>query len=335
MSAKLAVVVPCYRVREHILKVVAGIDRTIARIYVIDDACPEDSGGHVVRHCRDPRVTVIWHPVNKGVGGAVMTGYSAALADGMDIVVKLDGDGQMNPALLREFVLPILEGTADYTKGNRFYDLEFLRTMPRIRLFGNAVLSFMNKLSSGYWDIFDPTNGYTAIHTEIIRLLPLHKISERYFFETDMLFRLNTVRAVVQDVPMKACYGDEVSNLSIAGIIGEFGYKHARNFGKRIFYNYYLRDMSVASFELPVGLLLFLFGVSFGSTHWLQAMRTGSTTPPGTVMLAALPIIMGVQFILAFLSHDINAVPLRVIHRTKSRLGRLVQATNEVPTDAD
>ena len=247
-----------------------------------------------------------------------MTGYQAAMADGMDILVKIDSDGQMDPALIDQFVSPILKGEADYTKGNRFFDLEKVRAMPIVRLFGNAVLSLMCKLSSGYWHLFDPTNGYTAIHADAARHLPFNKISTRYFFETDMLFRLNTLRAVVIDVPMEAKYGDEVSHLRISNIVGEFLAKHVRNFFKRIFYNYYLRDMSLASIELPVGLLLVVFGLVYGSYHWMFSAKAGVTTPAGSVMLAALPILMGTQLILAFLSYDIGSTPKRPIHRKKS-----------------
>ncbi len=151
--------------------------------------------------------------------------------------MKIDGDGQMDPSLIPVFVFPIAAGEADYAKGNRFFDLETIRIMPKVRLFGNAVLSFMCKLSSGYWNLFDPTNGYTAIHADVARRLPFDKISRRYFFETDMLFRLNTLRAVVVDVPMEAKYGNEESNLKISRIVGEFFAKHVRNFLKRIFYN--------------------------------------------------------------------------------------------------
>ncbi len=246
-----------------------------------------------------------------------MTGYRAAIADNMEVLVKIDSDGQMDPALILEFVAPIINGEADYTKGNRFFDLEKVRSMPKMRLFGNAVLSLMCKLSSGYWNLFDPTNGYTAIHADVARHLPFKKISNRYFFETDMLFRLNTLRAVVVDVPMEAKYGDEVSNLKISKIVGEFFAKHVRNFLKRIFYNYYLRDMSLASIELPVGLMLFTFGVVFGGYHWGHSLQAGNTTPVGTVMLAALPALMGLQLILAFLSYDISSMPQRAMHARK------------------
>ena len=311
--ALIGVVIPAYKVRSHILQVVAAVGSEISRIYVIDDCCPEHSGDFLELNCNDPRVLIIRHPENRGVGGAVISGYKAALKDGMEVIVKVDGDGQMDPSSIPSFVGPILAGEADYTKGNRFFDLEAVRAMPKTRLFGNAVLSFLTKLSSGYWDIFDPTNGYTAIHGDVARHLPLEKLSQRYFFETDVLFRLNTLRAAVVDVPIEAKYENEISNLKIRKIVPEFIIKHIRNFIKRIFYNYYLRDMSLASIELPLGLLLLLFGVSFGGYHWFASMRSGVPTSAGTVMLAALPTLTGLQLVLAFLGHDIASVPKRAL----------------------
>lgn len=311
----VAVVIPCYKVGRHILGVIAAIGPEVSKIYAVDDCCPENSGDYIRANCTDPRVVVLKNPENMGVGGAVMTGYQAGIADGVDIMVKVDGDGQMDPALIPQFIAPIIAGEADYTKGNRFFDLEAIHNMPAIRLFGNAALSFMTKMSSGYWDLFDPTNGYTAIHRDVARRLPFHKIAHRYFFETDMLFRLNTLRAVVVDVPMDAKYGDEVSNLKISRIIGEFAVKHTRNLFKRIFYNYYLRDMSLASIELPLGVLMMGFGGVFGLWHWASALHRGTVTPIGTVMLAAISLMMGLQFILAFISYDIASVPRRVVHR--------------------
>lgn len=317
MSSKIAVVIPSYKVKKHILDVLRGIGPEVCQIYVVDDCCPDHSGEFVSANCSDPRVKVLRNEENQGVGGAVMAGYQAAIADGMDVMVKLDGDGQMDPELIPDFIAPIVAGEADYTKGNRFFDLEEIRAMPKVRLFGNAILSFMTKLSSGYWNLFDPTNGYTAIHREVAKHLPMKKISKRFFFETDILFRLNTLRAVVVDIPMDAKYGDEVSNLKIGKIVGEFFVKHLRNFSKRIFYNYYLRDMSLASVELPLGILLILFGSLFGVYNWIEAASHGATTSAGTVMLSALPIIVGLQLLLAFLGHDISTVPSRPFHRVR------------------
>ena len=321
----IAIVIPCYRVTQHILDVIGDIGPESWRIYVIDDKCPDNSGDYVEANCNDPRVIVLKHDINQGVGGAVMTGYRAAITDGAEVIVKLDGDGQMNPCLILNFIEPILAGEADYTKGNRFFDLEEIRAMPKIRIFGNAVLSFMTKFSSGYWDLFDPTNGFTAIHADVARHLPFDKISRRYFFETDMLFRLNTLRAVVVDIPMDAQYGNEVSNLKISKILGEFLFKHTRNFIKRIFYNYYLRNMSLASIELPLGLVLLFAGAANGGYYWFESARSGITTPAGTVMLSALPILMGLQLLLAFLGYDIASVPHRAIHKEISAKRILAQ----------
>lgn len=318
MRPCVAVVIPCYRVTQHILGVLNQIGPEVERIYVVDDACPHQSGDLVEKQCRDPRVRVMRHQTNLGVGGAVMTGYAQAISDRADVIVKVDGDGQMDPRLIPYFIDPILSGEADYAKGNRFFDLEAVRAMPNVRLAGNAVLSLITKLSSGYWNLFDPTNGYTAIHADVAKHLPFAKISNRYFFETDMLFRLNVLRAVVVDVPMEARYEDEISSLRISRVIGEFLFKHVRNFFKRIFYNYYLRDLSLASIELPVGLLMLCFGIGYGSYHWLDSARAGVVTPAGTVMLAAIPLLMGVQFVLSFLGYDIAAVPDRPLHRKRT-----------------
>lgn len=311
----IAVIIPCYKVTRHVMKVIDAMPELVTCIYAVDDCCPENSGAYILEKNKDPRVKVLFNEKNKGVGGAVMTGYREAIKDNMYIAVKVDGDGQMNPALIPDFIEPIVCGEADYTKGNRFYNLEEIHQMPKVRLFGNAVLSLMNKLSSGYWDIFDPTNGYTAIHTDVLKKMPFSKISERYFFESDMLFRLNTLRAKVVDIPMDAHYDDEESQLKITKIIGDFFLKNIKNTYKRIFYNYFLRDMSLASIELVLGLLLLLFGTCYGLFHWVNSAQEGIVTPTGTVMLAVLPIVIGVQLILSFLAYDIENVPRRRIHK--------------------
>lgn len=313
-APRIAVIIPCYKVTVHILGVLAEIGPEVTAVYCVDDACPEVSGDFIASHCDDPRVRVLRHQQNKGVGGAVVTGYRSAIADGMDILVKVDGDGQMDPRLLPLFVTPIARGQADYTKGNRFWDLGQITRMPWLRRVGNLGLSFLAKASTGYWDLFDPTNGYTAIHASVAARLPLAKLSERYFFETDLLFRLNAVRAVVVDVPMDAHYGEEVSNLRIGKVLGEFALKHARNFVKRISYNYFLRDLSVASLQLVAGVMLLFGGATYGAIRWLELSAEGLAAPVGTVVLPAMAILSGLQLVLAFLNYDIAIRPRDVLH---------------------
>ena len=141
--------IPSYRVAQHVCGVIAQIPLLVSAIYVVDDACPDQSGAFVQKHCTDPRVKILFNPVNLGVGGATMAGYRAAIEAGAAVIVKIDGDGQMDPTLIGTFIQPLLAGEADYTKGNRFYDLEMIKRMPAIRIFGNAVLSLLTKLSSG------------------------------------------------------------------------------------------------------------------------------------------------------------------------------------------
>jgi len=312
-APRIGVVIPSYRVTRHILEVLARIGPEVTDIFVVDDACPDCSGDLVERSCTDPRVKVLRNATNQGVGGAVLAGYRAAVDAGCQCIVKIDGDGQMDPALLPRFVGPILDGYADYAKGNRFYHIEDVIAMPRVRLFGNAVLSFITKLSSGYWNIFDPTNGYTAISAELARVLPFDKIDKRYFFESDMLFRVGLLRGMVVDIPMRAVYADEVSHLKISRILVRFLGGHLRSFTKRILYQYFLRDFSVASLELVLGLAMTTFSLVFGITEWLRNAERGEVASSGTVMLAALPAILGLQFLIAFLGYDTRSVPQQPI----------------------
>jgi dolichol-phosphate mannosyltransferase len=305
----IAVVIPCYRTRRQILDVLSRIDVTVSRIYVVDDACPEGSGDLVEKSLADDRVRVLRHERNLGVGAAVVTGYRAALADGAQIVVKIDGDGQMDPAQMSRLVAPIAMAVADYAKGNRFYDFALLQQMPRVRLLGNALLSLVNKISSGYWNVMDPTNGYTAIHRIALEALPLAKIDTGYFFESDMLFRLYTVRGVVRDVPLRARYAGESSNLRIGRVLRDFPGKYVAATVKRIFYSYFLRDFNAGTLQLASGLLLLSLGGAYGVTKWINSSVSGFPTTSGAVMLAALPVLVGVQLLLGALQFDIQNVP--------------------------
>ena len=179
----IAVIIPAYKVKQFIIPLIEQIDASVKRIFVVDDKCPEFSGEFVKKNCNDSRVIVIQHDVNLGVGGALITGYKAFLAEEtLDVAVKLDGDGQMDPFLITALVRPIINGEADYAKGNRFFDLSTVQSMPGIRLFGNSMLSLINKFVNGYWHIMDPTNGFTAINRNELKRIDLSKIDNSYFF---------------------------------------------------------------------------------------------------------------------------------------------------------
>lgn len=305
----IAAVIPAYKVTGQILDVISGIGREVSKIFVIDDACPEKSGDFVEKNVKDKRVKVLRHHENQGVGGAVITGYRAALEAGADVIVKIDGDGQMDPGLISQIAKPVIDGDADYSKGNRFDSLENLFSMPRLRIFGNAILSLWSKLSTGYWTITDPTNGFTAIHRKALQGIHLDKVRKSYFFESDMLFRLSIINAVVVDVPMVAVYGEEKSNLKIRKVLLEFPWRHTVNLLKRIFYRYYLREWSVASFELPLGLVFVVFGAWFGLASYFTAIAAGRATTAGQATLSAVALILGVQLLLSFLSYDVQSEP--------------------------
>jgi dolichol-phosphate mannosyltransferase len=313
-TTKIAVIIPCYGVKTKILEVIAGLGQEVESIYVVDDACAEKPGDLVRANVEDPRVRVLRHEQNGGVGAACMTGMMAAIADGADILVKIDGDGQMDTALIPILVKPILRGEADYAKGNRFFSPEFVQAMPMRRLIGNSGLSLLSKASSGYWAVVDPTNGFIAIHSSVFALLPHEKIARRFFFESDILFRLNLLRAAVVDVPMRAIYGDEKSNLSIPAVIFPFLLRHMRNMTKRIFYTYFVRDFSIGSLYLVSGVPLVMFGLVFGAYQWLIHAHEQIEASAGTVMLAALPLILGFQLVLSFLAFDIANSPRGSIH---------------------
>ena len=305
----IAVVVPCYRVGEKVLGTIAGVGPEVTHIFVVDDACPARTGDLVEERVSDARVAVIRHDVNQGVGGAVVSGYRASLEAGASVVVKLDGDGQADPALIPLLIAPLLNGECDYVKGNRFFNPEDLAGMPIMRLVGNAALSFVTKMSTGYWNVMDPTNGFTAISVPVLHLLPLAKLSKGYFFESDILFRLNTIRAVVRDFPMRSTYEGNTSSLVIPRIIPQFLRGHVRNAVLRIIYGYFLRGFSIASIELVLSIPLLVFGMTFGLYHWFTSVANDSVASAGTVMIAAMPILVGTQLLLSFINHDMQNEP--------------------------
>ena len=303
-GATIAIVIPCYKVSKHLPSVVDSIPVWIDKIYLVDDACPEKSVANLLELNSDVRISGIFLQTNLGVGGAVKQGYRSCLNDGIDIVVRIDGDGQMDLEKLPKLLEPIISDGASFAKGNRFFNIEDLVRMPKRRLVGNLGLSFFSKFSTGYWDIFDPNNGYNAISGSTLSKLPLEKIDNRYFFESDLLFRLGLIGAKVIDVPMPAVYDQETSNLSILKSLFEFPYKHIKNLFKRIFYNYFLREFNLGSLELVLGTFLLTGGIISALFSWITGIQTGIPTSIGRQMLISMMILAGLQFSLGFLSYD-------------------------------
>jgi len=309
-GVKIAVIIPAFRAENTIQKVLSGIPDWVDAIYVVDDASPDAIAARA-RSRRDPRVRLISHEVNQGVGAAMVSGYRAALNDGMEICVKMDADDQMDPAYLSALIEPLVTGHADYAKGNRFHDAAALRRMPLARRVGNAGLSFLIKASSGQWHIFDPTNGYTAIHRAALAALELGKLHLRYFFESSMLIKLREIGALVEDVPMPARYGEEKSNLSVSRTLVEFPWLLLRHGLKRILWQYFVADFNAVSLFLVSGIPLVAFGLIFGIYHWIDSYVRDVLTPTGTVMLSVLPLILGFQLLLQALVLDVQSVPRR------------------------
>jgi len=306
----LAVVIPAYHVADTIEVVLNELPDYLRHIIVVDDASPDNTSELVEAFAnRDGRIVLVRHAQNQGVGGAMVTGFKKALALGAQVIVKIDGDHQMDPAYIPELVAPLLEGKADYVKGNRFRDFEALGRMPLIRRVGNLGLSFLTKAATGYWNCFDPTNGYFAVRAEILRELLLERIDRRYFFETSMLANLYLLGAFILDVPIPARYRGERSSLSIWRVLVEFPAKLLITLVRRLLLRYFLFDFSMVSVYLLTGIPLILFGLIFGSVKWIQYYRLGVAAPTGTVILPTLALILGIQILLSAIEIDMNATP--------------------------
>jgi len=305
---KVGVVIPAFKVAQQIEAVIRGIPAWIRTIVVVEDASPDDTAARVVA-LGDPRVTLIRHEKNQGVGGAMATGFAEAVRRGLDIVVKMDGDGQMDPVYLPAILAPLLENRADMVKCNRYSSLAHVKEMPTVRLVGNAGLTFLVKSASGYWNTFDPANGYIAVRTAVLERIDLDRLPKRYYFESGFLVELGILRAAVVDVPMTARYGDEISSLSVPRTLVEFPPRLLKGLVRRLFWRYFVHDFSAVSVFLLLGVPMFVAGTILGTqTYWKYA-SAGEYAPAGLVMLAALPIYVGVQFIIQAIVFDVQNVP--------------------------
>ncbi len=304
----IGVVIPAFRVAGQIERVIAGIPDYVDKIIVVEDASG-DGTLQCLRGLRDPRLIVLEHKDNRGVGGAMATGFKRAIEEHLDIVVKMDGDDQMDPAHMPELLRPLVAGSADMAKGNRYADLVALRAMPFARIVGNAGLTFLVKVASGHWSLFDPANGYFAIRTEVLRHMDLGKLPPRYFFESGLLIKLGILRAVVLDVAIPARYADEKSSLSITRTLLGFPPRLVAGLLRRLFWRYFVYDFTVLSLYLLLGIPALVGGVIYGSLLWWHLHEIDEFAHPGQVMLAAMPIILGAQLVLQAIALDIANTP--------------------------
>jgi glycosyltransferase involved in cell wall biosynthesis len=302
----IAVVVPAYREAELIGATLGGIPGFVDRIYVVDDASP-DATGERARAFGDSRVSVFTHERNEGVGAAIVTGYDHALADGIDVTCVMAGDNQMDPAELETLVRPVARGEVDYAKANRLFTGEAWRVIPRHRYVGNAILSLLTKIASGYWHVADSQSGYTAISRDMLAQLDRHRVYRGYGFPNDMLVHLNVWNARVRDVPSRPVYGvGERSGIKIRRVVPRISWLLLKGFLWRLREKYVIRDFHPLVFFYGLGLVMTLAGLVLGIVE--TALRiVGNAVSVGTVVLVALLLIAGSQFTLFAMWFDMES----------------------------
>jgi dolichol-phosphate mannosyltransferase len=306
----ISVVIPCYNVSKHIEEVIKQLPSEISWIITVNDCSKDDTEKILSGLAKEnKKIVLINHETNQGVGGAMLTGFKKSLEFNSDITIKMDGDDQMDSSYIPELIRPIIDKKADYTKGNRFRDFKSLKKMPVIRRIGNMGLSFLIKASSGYWNIFDPNNGFVAISKEMLRTINTNKIHKRYFFESSMLIELYNADAVIQEIPMKARYGDEKSSLSVTRALFGFPPKLLKAFIRRIILKYFLFDFNIASVYMLFGIPFFIIGVIYGVVNFVKYANSHLPAPTGTVVIPTLLIILGFQLLLSAVSYDITNYP--------------------------
>lgn len=299
-GATVAVVVTAYEEADLVSQVVHTVPTFVDRIYVVDDASPDDSWSVIQRTARqindsgtDPRTVVpIRHERNRGYGGAVKTGYRRAVADDMDVVAVMNGDRQMDPAILDRIVQPVAAGTADYAKGNRLLSAEDRTEMSTFRLAGNVVLSGLSKFATGYWSVSDPQNGYTAISSDAIEQLTLDRLTDEYGFLNDILLELNVQECRVVEVPMSARYDRETSTIRLDRFVTRVSLLLFRNFLWRTGTQYLVRGVQPAALYYLIGGLGLVGGVLTTLLGGSRAERAAGVT---TVVVAVLSLAMGIE----------------------------------------
>ena len=311
LNQKSAIVITYYNASAKITEVIKAIPDFINYVIIVDDCSKEPLPKDEILFFKNAFTDIVFlkNPVNYGVGGATKSGFLKAMELEVDIVIKIDADNQMDLKFLPVMINSLISNEADYVKGNRFRDLKALKKMPFVRRFGNLILSFLIKISTGYWNVFDPTNGYFALKANVLKQIDFDKISNRYFFETSLIAELYYLDIRIKDITMPAIYNDEKSNMKVWQMPLLFSWNLLKLFIKRIVKQYFLYDFNIGSIYILFGFPLFIFGVSYGVFNWIYYSTKHILTPTGTIMLVTLSIILGFQLLLQAIQYDIINSP--------------------------
>jgi glycosyltransferase involved in cell wall biosynthesis len=303
---RVAVVVPAHNEEQLIATTIAGIPEFVDRILVVDDAS-RDGTADQVRSSADPRVELVARAENGGVGAAIVTGYEHALAEGLDVVCVMAADNQMDPADLLTLVEPVARGEVDYAKANRLVSGEAWELIPRTRYLGNAVLSLLTKIASGYWHVADSQTGYTAISHSMLAQLDLDRIYPGYGFPNDMLVHLNVWSARVRDFPSRPVYGvGEQSGIKLRRVVPRISWLLLKGFFWRLREKYVIRDFHPLVFFYALGILMTAAGLLLGAIEAILRLMGNEITTP-TIVLVALLLISGSQFTLFAMWFDMES----------------------------
>lgn len=307
---KIAVVIPYYNAKKHIVNVVCKLPEYISKIYIVNDKSPDELPINELKQTMcNSKIDIINSDTNMGVGGATKLGFIKAVQDEMEYIIKVDSDDQMDTTYIPDLLIPLIEDKADYAKGNRFRDFKALKSMPISRKTGNLFLSFLTKTATGYWNNFDPTNGFFAVKTSFLKRIDFENLANRYYFETSLIAEMYFQSTRIQDVSMPAVYGDEKSSMTVWKMPFVFLPKLIKTFIRRIIKTYFIHDFNMSSIYIVLGIPLFLFGVIYGIYKWCYYSSVDELAPTGTIMLITLSIILGFQLLLQAIHYDIIRTP--------------------------
>jgi glycosyltransferase involved in cell wall biosynthesis len=305
---RVGVVIPAYNEEELLPPTLAGVPGIVDRVIVVDDASQDGTVGRAhAAAANDPRIVVIVHERNQGVGAAVVTGYRRAIEEEIEVVCVMNADNQMDPEELLHLATPVALDQCDYTKANRLFTGEAWDLIPHYRYLGNAMLSLLTKIASGYWHVADSQAGYTAVGLPMLRLLDLHRIYPRYGYPNDMLVHLNVWNARVRDVPSRPIYGiGEESGIRLRSVIPRISWLLVKGFFWRMGQKYVIRDFHPLVFFYMAGFFTWFIGVLLAIVAIVEHF-VGPPPNAGTAILVALMLTFGVLFTLFAMWFDMES----------------------------